>query len=163
MFVVVVNADDDEEGSTDDEGEDGLDLSNMFDEIPQDTDDIIETIDALEQDLFPPLTPSPVATQQQPQEPTEKQSDIPTKKPTKKPSEMASKEPIGTPTHRAFSSPQGSSKCKVQTPHRCITVNQESSEDSDVPVVKYKVMKSQAKIVLFLVYVLSQVVYVNFT
>ena len=32
-----------------------------------------------------------------------------------------------------------------------------------MPVVKYKVMKSQAKIVLFLVYVLSQVVYVNFT
>ena len=66
MFVVVVNADDDEEGSTDDEGEDGLDLSNMFDEIPQDTDDIIETIDALGQDLLAPLTPSPVATQQQP-------------------------------------------------------------------------------------------------
>ena len=158
MFVVVVNADDDEEGSTDDEGEDGLDLSNMFDEI-QDTDDIIETIDALGQDLFAPLTPSPVATQQQPQEPTKKQSDIP----TKKPSEMASKEPIGTPTHRAFSSPKGSSKRKVGTPHRRITVDQESSEDSDVPVVKYKVMKSQAKIVLFLVYVLSQVVYVNFT
>ena len=146
MMFVVVNADDDEEGSMDDEGEDGLDLSNMFDEIPQDTDDIIETIetiDALEQDLFPPLTPSPVATQQQPQDSTEKQSDIP----TKKPSEMASKEPIGTPT-------------PTPTP---ISVNQESSEDSDVPVVKYKVMKSQAKIVLFLVYVLSQVVYVNFT
>ena len=144
MFVVVVNADDDEEGSTNDEGEDGLDLSNMFDEIPQDTDDIIETIetiDALEQDLFPPLTPSPVATQQQPQEPTEKQSDIPTKKPTEKPSEMASKEPIGTPTCRAFSSPQGCSKHKVRTPHRHITVDQESSEDSDVPVVKYEVMK----------------------
>ena len=59
MFVVVVNADDDEEGSTDDEGEDGLDLSDMFDEIPKDTDDIIETIDALEQDLFPPLDTKP--------------------------------------------------------------------------------------------------------
>ena len=153
MFVVVVNADDDEEGSTDDEREDGLDLSDMFDEIPQDTDDIIETIDALEQDLFPLLTPSPVATQQQPQDSTEKQSDIP----TKKPSEMASKEPIDTPTCRAFSSLQSSSKHKVQTPHRHITVDKESSEDSDVPVVKYKVMKSQAKIVLFLVYVLSQV------
>ena len=159
MFVVVVNADYEEEGSMDDEGEDGLDLSNMFDEMPQDTDDIIETIDALEQDLFPPLTPSPVATQQQPQEPTKKQSDIP----TKKPSEVASKESIDTPTCRAFSSPQSSFKRKVQTPCRCITVDQESSEDSDVPVVKYKVMKSQAKIVLFLVYVLSQVVYVNFT
>ena len=34
MFVVV-NIDGDEEGSTDDEGEDSLDLSNMFDEIPQ--------------------------------------------------------------------------------------------------------------------------------
>ena len=95
MFVVV-NADDDEEGSTDDEGEDGLDLSNMFDEIPQDTDDIIETIetiDALEQDLFPPLTPSPVATQQQPQDSTEKQSDQ-----LKSQVEMASKEPIDTLT-----------------------------------------------------------------
>ena len=86
MFVVVVNVDDDEEGSTDDEGEDVLDLSKMFDEIPQDTDNIIETIDALQQDLFSPMTPSPVvspsavATQQQPQEPTKKQSDIPTKK-----------------------------------------------------------------------------------
>ena len=139
MMFVVANADDDEEGSTDDEGEDGLDLSNMFDEIPQDTDDIIETIetiDALEQDLFPPLTPSPVAAQQQPQDSTKKQSDIP---------------------DRAFSSPQSSSKCKVQTPRRHIPVDKESSEDSDVPVVKYKVMKSQAKIVLFLVYVLSQV------
>ena len=76
---------------------------------------------------------------------------------------MAPKEPIGTPTGRAFSSPQGSSKHKVQTPHRHINVNQDSSEDSDVPVAKYQVMKSQAKIILFLVYVLSQVVYVNFT
>ena len=58
---------------------------------------------------------------------------------------MASKEPIGTPTHRVFSSPKGSSKGKVGTPCRCISVDQESSEDSDVPVVKYKVMKSQGK------------------
>ena len=164
MFVVV-NIDDDEEGSTDDEGEDGLHLSNMFDEIPQDTDDIIETIDALQQDLFSRMTPSPVvspsavATPQQPQEPTEKQSDIP----TKKPSETAPKEPIGTPTGRAFSSLQGSSKHNVQTPHRYINLDQDSSEDSDVPVAKYQVMKSQAKIILFLVYVLSQVVYVHFT
>ena len=48
MMFVVVNTDDDEEGSTDDEGEDGLDLSNMFDEIPQDTDDIIETIETID-------------------------------------------------------------------------------------------------------------------
>ena len=107
MFVVV-NVDDDEEGSTNDEGEDGLDLSNMFDEIPQDTDDIIKTIDALQQDVFSPVTPSPVAAPQQPQEPTKKQPDIP----TEKPSETAPKEPIGTPTGRAFSS-QGSSKHKV--------------------------------------------------
>ena len=164
MFVVV-NVDNDEEGSTDDEGEDGLDLSNMFDEIAQDTNDIIETNDALQQDLFSPMTPSlvvspsAVATPQQPQEPTKTQSDIP----TKKPSETAPKEPIGTSTGRAFSSPQGSSKHKVRTPHRHINVNQGSSEDSDVPVAKYQVMKSQAKIILFLVYVLSQVVYVNFT
>ena len=59
MFFVVVNIDDDEEGSTDDEGEDSLDLSNMFDEIPQDTEDIIETIDALQQDLFSPHDTKP--------------------------------------------------------------------------------------------------------
>ena len=111
MFVVV-NIDGDEEGPTNDEGEDSLDLSNMFDEIPQDTDDIIETIDSLQQDLFSPITPNPVVSPSAvatPQEPTEKQSDIP----TKRPSEMAPKEPIGTPTGRAFSLPQGSSKCKV--------------------------------------------------
>ena len=75
MFVVVVNIDDDEEGSTNDEGEDGLDLSNMFNEIPQDTEDIIETIDALQQDLFSPMTPSPVVSPSAvatPQEPTKK-------------------------------------------------------------------------------------------
>ena len=47
-----------EEGSTDDEGEDGLDLSNVLDDVPQDTDAIINTIDALDQHLFTPVTPS---------------------------------------------------------------------------------------------------------
>ena len=56
------HVDDLEEGSTNDEGEDGLDLSNMFDEVPQDTDDVIETIDALEQELFSPVTPSPAVS-----------------------------------------------------------------------------------------------------
>ena len=113
MFVVVVNVDDVEEGSTDDEGEDSLDLSNMFDDIPQDTDDVIETIDALQQELFSPVTPSPVvspAAVATPQQPTKKLSDIPTEKPSEKKTE---KEHIGIPTGRALCSPQGSSKCKV--------------------------------------------------
>ena len=50
-----------EEGLTDEEGEDSLDLSNVFDEVPQDTDEIIDTIDAFDQHLFTPVTPSPIA------------------------------------------------------------------------------------------------------
>ena len=83
MFVVVVNIDDLEEGSTDDEGEDGLDLSNMFDEVPQDTDNVIETIDALQQELFFPVTQSPVVSPAAVTTP--KQSDIATEKPSEKP------------------------------------------------------------------------------
>ena len=60
MFVFVVNVDDVEEVSTNDEGEDGLDLSNMFDKIPPDTNEVIETIDILQQHLFSLITPSPV-------------------------------------------------------------------------------------------------------
>ena len=65
MFVIAVNTDDDEEGSTDDEKEKmvWIYLTCLM-RYHMDTDDIIETIetiDALEQDLFAPLTPSPVA------------------------------------------------------------------------------------------------------
>ena len=55
-----VQGNDVEEGSTDDEGEDGLDLSNVFDDVPQDTDAIIDTIEELDQHLFTPVNPSPI-------------------------------------------------------------------------------------------------------
>ena len=55
-----VQGNDVEEGSTDDEGEDGLDLFNVFDDVPQYTDAIIDTIYALDQHLFTPVTPSPI-------------------------------------------------------------------------------------------------------
>ena len=87
-----VQGNDVEEGSTDDEGEDGLNLSNVFDDIPQDTDAIIDTIDALDQHLFTPVTPSP----------TDDRSTTTKDKPIEK--------SVGTPPGRHSESPHGSTK-----------------------------------------------------
>ena len=91
-----VQGNDVEEGSTDDEGEDGLDLSNVFDDVPQDTDAIINTIDALDQHLFTPVTPSP----------------IPERSTTTK--EKQIEKSVGTPPGRHSESPHGSTKWKIQ-------------------------------------------------
>ena len=95
----VVQGNDVEEGSTDDEGEDGLDLSNVFNDVPQDTDAITDTIDALDQCLFPPVTPSPIPDR----------STTTKDKPIEK--------SVGTPPGRHIESPHGSTKQKICTPH----------------------------------------------
>ena len=109
-----------EEGSTDDEGEDGLDLSNLFDDVPQDTDTINDTIDALDQHLFTPVTPSPIPDR----------STTTKDKPTEK--------SVGTLPGRPIGSPQGSNKQKIGTPHHQIVNYELESSDSDPPVTKYR-------------------------
>ena len=115
MFVVV-NVDDDEEDSTNDEGEDSLDLSNMFDEMPQDTDDITETIDALAaKTCFPPWHQAQLfhLLQLLHHNSHKSQLKISLTYQLKSQVKQHQKNPLALLQAGRSGSPQGSSKCKV--------------------------------------------------